>query len=187
MDRSTGLPQVVLMCGVAGAGKTTFARRLEDAGYVRLSIDEEVWQVFGRFGIDYSPHRYEHFSAVAEERLRDRLVSLIGAGANVVVDLSLWQKEGRDTYKRLIEMAGAVWRLVYLPVPPDELRRRLAARSVRFDANAAFPIDETLLAHYIASFQVPMGEGEEVITWPPSSEAPISPAPIGRLPSDPSA
>lgn len=29
--------RVVLMCGIAGAGKTTYARRLERDGYVRLS------------------------------------------------------------------------------------------------------------------------------------------------------
>ena len=40
------------MCGVAGSGKTTYAQRLEAEGYVRLSIDEEIWQRFGRFGID---------------------------------------------------------------------------------------------------------------------------------------
>ncbi|MGE7823289.1 AAA family ATPase [Paenibacillus sp. NPDC093718] len=31
-----------MMCGVAGSGKTTFAQRLEQRGFVRLSIDEEM-------------------------------------------------------------------------------------------------------------------------------------------------
>jgi GTPase SAR1 family protein len=44
---------VVLMCGMAGSGKTTFSQRLEASGFTRLSIDEEVWQRFGRYGIDY--------------------------------------------------------------------------------------------------------------------------------------
>jgi len=35
-------PEVVLLCGVAGAGKTTYAKRLETCGHVRLSIDEEI-------------------------------------------------------------------------------------------------------------------------------------------------
>jgi adenylylsulfate kinase-like enzyme len=41
-------PEVVLMCGVDGAGKTTYAKRLEVGEHVRLSIDEEIWRRFGR-------------------------------------------------------------------------------------------------------------------------------------------
>ncbi len=50
-DRDTAL--VVLMCGIAGSGKTTFSQRLEEQGFIRLSIDEEVWNTHGRYGIDY--------------------------------------------------------------------------------------------------------------------------------------
>jgi predicted kinase len=51
--------RVVLMCGIAGSGKTTYAQRLERDGYVRLSIDEEVWRRFGRYGLDYEPAAYQ--------------------------------------------------------------------------------------------------------------------------------
>lgn len=47
------LPVVVMMCGVAGSGKTTYAQQLEKEGYIRLSIDEELWSAYGRCGIDY--------------------------------------------------------------------------------------------------------------------------------------
>lgn len=36
-------PLVVMRCGVAGSGKSTFARFLETEGFVRLSVDQEVW------------------------------------------------------------------------------------------------------------------------------------------------
>ena len=42
---------VLLMCGIAGSGKTTFSQKLEQYGCVRLSIDEEVWSANGRYGI----------------------------------------------------------------------------------------------------------------------------------------
>ncbi|MEV1201147.1 AAA family ATPase [Microbispora rosea] len=42
--------RVVMMCGVAGAGKTTYAQELEQRGYARLSIDEAVWALIGRDG-----------------------------------------------------------------------------------------------------------------------------------------
>jgi hypothetical protein len=47
--------RVVLMCGIAGSGKTTYLQRFERDGYVRVFIEEEVWRRFGRFGLDYEP------------------------------------------------------------------------------------------------------------------------------------
>jgi predicted kinase len=157
------VPRVVLMCGVAGAGKTTYAKALEAQGFVRLSIDEEVWARFGRYGIDYDPSQYEQHSAVAEAALRQRLVALIEAGRDVVVDFSFWERAARDRYKRLVDGAGGRWELVYLKVGPEQLRERLAARRGRFDANAAFPITDALLERFMAAFQVPDGEGETII------------------------
>jgi predicted kinase len=158
-------PEVVLMCGLAGSGKTTFAKQLERQGYVRLSIDEELWHSFGRYGIDYPAERYGALSKIVERRLRERLVTYIGGGADVVVDFSFWKKQDREAYKALVDALGGRWRLVYLDVPSSELRRRLQLRSGRFDANAAFPIDEPVFERYQAMFEEPLGEGEEVIAW----------------------
>ncbi len=158
--------RVVLLCGLAGSGKTTYARSLEAAGHVRLSIDEEVWSRFGRFGIDYEPERYAEFSAIAERALRARLAVLVGQGRDVVIDFSFWERAARDRYKRLIEDAGGTWRLVYLKADQALLRQRLQDRSRRFDANAAFPITDDLLASYAASFEEPNDEQEEAIDGP---------------------
>jgi predicted kinase len=152
------------MCGVAGSGKTTYAQRLEAEGHDRLSIDEEVWTRFGRYGVDYDAGDYGRLSEVAEDALRQRLLDLIALGRDVVVDFSFWSRSSRDRYKQLIEEAGGEWRLVHLQVPPDVLRRRLAERSQRFDANAAFAIDEETLIRYLDGFEAPDGEGEEVLT-----------------------
>ncbi|MDR7278521.1 AAA family ATPase [Catenuloplanes atrovinosus] len=156
-------PVVVLMCGVAGSGKTTYAQRLEADGYVRLSIDEEIWARFGRYGIDYDPIAYPEYGPIAEAHLRLRLLDLIAEGRDVVVDSSFWQRSSREECKELIEGSGARWRLIYLDAAPALLRRRLAQRGLRFDANAAFPIDEATLTRFLSGFEVPKGEGEEVI------------------------
>ena len=131
-----GAPLVVLLCGVAGSGKTTHAQRLESQGSVRLSIDEEVWRRFGRHGTDYDESEYAALSRVAEEALQVRLLDLVAEGRDVVVDLSLWQRSSREHWKRLVESAGGRWRLVHLEAEPEELRRRLAERARRSDANA---------------------------------------------------
>ena len=52
--RKMGLmSKVIMMCGICGSGKTTYAKKKEQEGYIRLSIDEEMWKLYGRKGIDY--------------------------------------------------------------------------------------------------------------------------------------
>ncbi|WP_338779399.1 ATP-binding protein [Metabacillus sp. FJAT-52054] len=156
-------PLAVMMCGVAGSGKTTFAQQLEKEGFTRLSIDEEIWTVHGRFGIDYREEEYEKFKEEAEIKLRKQLEELIRNRKSVVIDFSFWQRTRRSTYKQLIEEAGGDWKLIYLKVHPEELRKRLKIRSKRFDANAAFPITEEILSAFLNGFEVPSDEGEIVI------------------------
>ena len=156
-------PEVVLLCGVAGSGKTTYASALEAQGYVRLSVDQEIWRRFGRHGIDYDPVDYDALTEVARRAVDERLVAVVAEGRDVVLDSSLWQRARRDECKRLVEGAGGRWRLVHLRVPPEVLRARLRERASRVDANAAFVVTDELLDRYLAGFEVPSGEGEEVV------------------------
>lgn len=156
-------PTVVMTCGPSGSGKTTFAMRLVAQGYVRLSFDEEVRRRFGRYGTDVPVERYQVLNDLVEPALRDRLVELVGQGRNVVLDVAFWRRADRDAYKALIEAAGGRWRLVYFAIDPDVLHRRVDERRARQDADA-FPVTPELLERFIATFEVPRGEGEEVVS-----------------------
>jgi AAA domain-containing protein len=79
-------PRVVLTCGEAGSGKTTYAKELEARGYVRRSIDEELWRRFGRFGVDYHAAEYDLHAATSEANSQRSLIELVRAGRDVVVD-----------------------------------------------------------------------------------------------------
>jgi predicted kinase len=155
-------PLVVMMCGVAGSGKTTFSQQLEKKGFVRLSIDEEIWATHGRWGIDFPMDKFEEYRRDAENKLRQLLIQLIHDKQQVVIDFSFWDRSRRIEYKTLIEEAGGKWMLIYLKVQPDELRKRLKLRNKRFDANS-FPISEERLASYLNGFEVPKDEGEIVV------------------------
>lgn len=154
---------VVMMCGVAGSGKTTFAQKLEKEGFARLSIDEDIWATHGRFGVDYPEGNYDSYLIESELKLRKELVKLIQAKQHVVVDFSFWQRQRRNDYKQLIEGHGGDWELIYLKVGLDDLRQRLLIRSERFDANAAFTITEDTLTRFLSGFETPASEGETVI------------------------
>ena len=156
-------PVAYLLVGLTGSGKTTYARRREAEGLLRLSVDEEVFARNGRYGIDYPNHEYPERERPVVEELKRRLVEVLRAGRSVVLDYGLWRRAERDEYKKLIEDAGGRWRLIYLKVEKDELLRRLEIRNQRSDANAlAVPPNE--LEEFCARFDEPDGEGEEIVT-----------------------
>ncbi|MFE4976278.1 AAA family ATPase [Kitasatospora sp. NPDC056651] len=157
------VPVVFLLVGITGSGKTTYAqRKLEPQGAVRLSVDEVVHERYGRYGVDYPEHTYAGKEAPVVAELCDRLVELVAAGRDVVWDHGLWPRTDREAMKRLVESAGGRWRLLYFPVERDELLRRLAERNRRGDANALIVTPEAL-DDFFARFEVPRGEGEEIV------------------------
>jgi hypothetical protein len=85
-----------------------------------------------------------------------------------VVDFAFWRRANRNRYKQLVDGAGGTWILIYLKADPAELRRRLDLRARRVDA--AFPITLELLDTYLADFEEPTGEGEQVITVPTTGQ-----------------
>ena len=115
--------RVVLMCGASGSGKTTYAKRLEAEGMVRLSFDVELW----RRGIatdSLTPDLQEEIEA----DLRARLLALVAAGTDVVLDFSSWSRAMRDEWRRVLEPTGVVPETVYLATDRETIRSRMRAR-----------------------------------------------------------
>ena len=111
------------MCGPAGSGKSTYARRLERAGMVRLSFDVELW----RRGVSAAPVPAELKDEV-EAVLRSRLLDLVAQGCDVVLDFSFWSRRMRDDYRRLLAPTGVVPETVYLATDRATVLTRVRAR-----------------------------------------------------------
>ncbi|WP_405669499.1 ATP-binding protein [Streptomyces sp. NBC_01527] len=158
------LSTVVLMCGLPGSGKTTYAMELVRRGYVRLSIDEVVWQRLGQrdAGLVLEAQAFDQLKEEVRREQRQELVELMLAGRDVVVDYSFWSRAAREDYKALIEKHGCRWELVHLKADRATLERRLEVRNGEEDANSV-TVDETLLNRYLANFEEPSGEGEQVV------------------------
>lgn len=155
--------EVIMMCGVSGSGKTTFAKQKEQEGYTRLSIDETVWTNYGQYGVDYPAEQYEDISKEVEAQLCEQLLLLLDANKDVVIDFSFWDRQRRDRYKKLIENTGASVKLIYLKADIEVLRKRLEIRNQRIEANSAFEITDEILSRYYAGFEEPDGEGEIIV------------------------
>jgi predicted kinase len=140
--------RVIFMCGPAGSGKSTVARQYEEQGMTRLSFDQEAWSR----GITTMPlppavHRE------IEQVLRARLIGLVRAGSDVVLDFSFWSRRMRDDYRELLRPLGVVPETVYLATDRATVLNRIAARAARDGDD--FAISAELAARYFDHFEVP--------------------------------
>jgi predicted kinase len=140
--------RVVFMCGPAGSGKSAVARRYEQQGMVRLSFDQEAWSR----GITTMPLPQDVHRDI-EYMLRARLVDLVRAGSDVVLDFSFWSRNMRDEYRELLRPFGVVPETVYLATDRATVLQRIGARAARDGDD--FKTSTELAAFYFDHFEVP--------------------------------
>jgi predicted kinase len=136
------------MCGPAGSGKSTVARRYERQGMARLSFDQEAWSR----GITTMPLPRDVHREI-ERVLRARLLDLVRAGADVVLDFSFWSRAMRDEYRELLQPLGVVPETVYLATDRATVLRRVSDRAARDGDD--FRLSTDLAASYFDHFEVP--------------------------------
>ena len=140
--------RVIFMCGPAGSGKSTVARRYERQGMARLSFDQEAWSR----GITAMPLPPDVHRDI-EDALRARLVELVRAGADVVLDFSFWSRGMREEYRELLRPFGVVPETVYLATDRTTVLSRIAARTARDGDD--FAISTELAGFYFDHFEIP--------------------------------
>ena len=140
--------RVIFMCGPAGSGKSTVARRYEQQGMTRLSFDQEAWSR----SITAMPLPQDVRRDI-EDALRARLAELVRAGADVVLDFSFWSRGMREEYRELLRPFGVVPETVYLATDRATVLSRIAARAARDGDD--FAISTELAAFYFDHFEVP--------------------------------
>jgi predicted kinase len=140
--------RLILVCGLPGSGKTTFAKQLaREVSAVRLSPDE--WK--HALGIDY----YDDDARVRlEERLWTLAQELLGLGQDVIMENGFWTREERDELRHAGRSLGATVELHYLTAPVDELWRRLDQRN-RDAPPGVVPIKRSDLEKWSARFEPP--------------------------------
>jgi predicted kinase len=152
-------PVVYVICGFIGAGKTTFAKKLEaKTGAVRITKDEWLIRLIGN---DPTIDGFEEYDSKICGLSRDVAFQLVEKGIDVIIDEGFWAREQRVELGRRIEAAGAEEVLYYLDTPIETIRERVVARYTH-PAKDSFTISREMLDNYLAYWQPP-GEDEDYV------------------------
>ena len=140
--------RLILICGLPGSGKTTFAKELAPkVPAVRLSPDE--WK--HDLGIDYYD---EQRRVQLENRLWRLGQELLTLGQSVILENGFWTRKERDELRLNARTLGVAVELHYLEAPVEELWRRLQLRNDEARPGAV-PITREDLQRWALQFEAP--------------------------------
>lgn len=143
------------MCGSAGSGKTTIARKFEANGFIRLSFDDESF----KRGINVHPLPPQLHREI-KEFLDIELIHNIKLENDVVLDYSFWSKTMRKEYIDLLATYNIEPIIFYVHVSKETIVDRIQMRSGNHQDSILLPLQIAL--EYYDNFQVP-SENEGII------------------------
>ncbi len=152
-----------MMCGISGSGKTYFARHLVEKGFVRLSVDEMIWDAYGRDFADMPFSLQQPIFKEFDSLVAESLKTLIEAGAKVVIDTTMCKRSKRDIIRNLCARYGISPIIVYMKAPLEVLKQRLALRHGEGANDQIIPLSR--LEMFFSHFEAPEPD-ETFITIP---------------------
>lgn len=121
------MPTAHLIHGYLGAGKTTFARRLEgEMTAVRFTHDEWMERLHGE---DPPAERFAEYAERVSSLMEEVWRRCLAAGVDVILDSGFWSRAERDRTRMTVAQLGADVRLYRLACPDDEAWQRIDARN----------------------------------------------------------
>lgn len=152
-------PTAYVICGFIGAGKTTFARKLEkETGAIRVTKDEWIIKIFGnKITLD---NNFEVYDKNITKLATDIAFKILKAGKDVIIDEGFWVKSQRDDIKKKILQVGAKPIFYYVESSVDKMKERVIYRS-KNPTKDSFEISEEMFNGYLKYWQAP-DESENV-------------------------
>ena len=118
---------LILICGMAGAGKTTLAKQLEISRHaIRLCPDEWIKAVLKDESDKSERDRLRDPVEAIQWKMAQRLLCL---GVTVILENGFWTKDERDKFRSQGKALGARVELHFLDVPREEVWRRIDRRN----------------------------------------------------------
>jgi predicted kinase len=127
------LGTVHLIHGYLGAGKTTFARQLEQRlPAIRFTHDEWIARLYGN---DPPVDQFAKLSERASKQIDAVWRRCAELGLHVVLDLNFWSRKQRDQTRSIAASIGAKPYLYCLSCPDEEAWQRIASRNLDLQNN----------------------------------------------------
>lgn len=149
--------KVILMCGPAGSGKSTFAKQFESAGMTILSYDKESF----KRGFKVHPLPKEVVKDI-KRYLDGKLIALIEQNADIVLDYSFWSREMRMEYISLLKEYDIEPKIYYIKTPKEVIMERIRKRNGNHENDII--LTEETASQYYDHFQPPtVNEGDVIV------------------------
>jgi len=149
-------PIAYVICGFIGAGKTTFARKLEkETKAIRITKDEWIIKIFGNKIT--SDKNFERYDKNITELATDIAFEILKSGGDVIIDEGFWVKSQRDDIKKKILNIGAKPMLYYVECSVEKMRERVVNRS-KTPPLDSFEINEEMFDKYLKYWEPPIAE-----------------------------
>jgi predicted kinase len=146
---------LILVCGMAGAGKSTLAKELEASRHaLRLCPDEWIKAVIK---VEADKAELDRLRSPVESLQWDLARKLLKLGMTVILENGFWSREERVALRTQAMELEADVELHYLNIPREELWKRLQKRNAEA-SNGSFIVTEHELGTWISSFTTPDSE-----------------------------
>ena len=153
-NNSAKKPTAYIICGFIGAGKTTFARKLEkETGAIRITKDEWIVKIFGNKIT--SDNKFAEYDKNITELAKYIAFKILESGSDVIIDEGFWAKSQRDDIKKKILAMGAKPILYYVESPMEKMRERTVTRS-KAPTEDSFEISGEMFDSYVEYWEPPM-------------------------------
>lgn len=158
-NKSKRRPLAHMIHGFVGAGKTTFAKKLEkETGALRFTNDE--WMI-ALYGNNPPAEKFKEYYERTNKLLLNVAFKCLKAGVDIILDDGFWSRSRRDKTRERIKKAGADFRLYHVKCSNEVMKKRTLERSEAESENS-FYINEEAIKTFKKRFE-PLEKDEKHI------------------------